>query len=162
MVPVDQVSLFPPEDRRRLRFVNGQVVDESDHIYDIRAAIESLPWQTPLPSSGAPHQYVVLRRSIAAAFDVLACAIARSPDSYLAYHRVDQGARPIEWDGPPWAEHGSPWPPGYVVQPNGSHTYHPELDPRRRYQCTGCGRRIFFEPNWPCRRCGTVAPTEMP
>jgi len=199
--------------RPRLRVEDGEVRDESGRVYDIRDAIEALPWTTALPSSGAPHQYCVLNRSPVEAWDVLATAIARHPDSYLALHRgykkpqrywefegrrywrtsagsraggitmmlnrcllesdtprrVDQGARPIEWDGPPWLEYGSPWPPGWIYEGpgagnpnNNGWVYHLELDARQHYRCVGCGERFFWTPGRPCRRCGTHAPEVIP
>ena len=46
--------------------------------------------------------------------------------------RVDQGARPIPWEGPPWDVYGSAWPAWYVRGPDGVYRYDPSLDPYRR------------------------------
>jgi hypothetical protein len=73
-------------DRLRLHVEDGQVVDETGRAYDVREAVDALPWQTALASSGSAHQYCVLRKSPVEAWDVLATAIAQHPDSYLAYH----------------------------------------------------------------------------
>lgn len=34
-------------------------------------------------------------------------------DSAEPPRRIDAGAVPIDWDGPPWDLYGSPWPPGW-------------------------------------------------
>jgi hypothetical protein len=73
--------------------------------------------------------------------------------------RVDQGAKPAVWVGPPWLEDGSPWPPGYIEE-NGRHVYYPRLDPRQHYRCADCGHRMFWEPGRTCSRCGTQAPID--
>ncbi len=183
----------------RLHIESGEVRDDTGRPYDVGEAIETVPWVTALPSSGAPHQYAVDRRCLTVAWDVLICAISKHPDGYRGYHRgyqrptrywefeghrywqtastayggftrmlnrcrldsdtprrVDQGAKPIAWVGPPWLEYGSPWPPGYIVEA-GRHVYHRELDPRAQYRCADCGRRMYWEPHRPCPRCGTPA-----
>ena len=54
----------------------------------MREAIERLPWRSALPADGmAPHQYVILGRCPADAWDVLAAAVRDHPDSYDAYFR---------------------------------------------------------------------------
>ncbi len=50
-------------------------------------------------------------------------------DSVEPPRRVDEGAQPIPWDGPPWEPIGSPWPAGFERQPDGQYAYRPELDP---------------------------------
>jgi hypothetical protein len=74
------------QDRLRLHVEDGQVRDDAGRVYDVREAVDALPWQTALASSGSPHQYVVQRKSPIEAWDVLATAIAQHPDSFLAYH----------------------------------------------------------------------------
>lgn len=78
-------------------------------------------------------------------------------DSVEAPRRVDQGAKPQPWVGPPWALKGSPWPPGYVEAAPGQWVYRSDLDPRRGFVCAGCGRRYWLTaPERPCPRCGAV------
>ena len=78
-------------------------------------------------------------------------------DSVEPPRRVDQGAKPIPWDGPPWAPYGSPWPPGYVEDSPGRWVYRPSLDPRRGYRCRECAHRYWLSvPDRPCPRCATV------
>ncbi|MFV2064576.1 MAG: hypothetical protein ACC726_13860, partial [Chloroflexota bacterium] len=144
----------------------------------------------------AAHQYVILGKCPADAWDVLDAAIRDDPESYDAYfrgypfpmhywefeqrrywrtsargsvhmlnrcaldsveppRRVDAGAEPIEWDGPPWAPKGTPWPPGYVPGDGPSHmggmVYRRELDPRADFPCTACGITYFlYEADRPC------------
>jgi len=85
-------------------------------------------------------------------------------DSVEPPRRVDQGAKRIPWDGPPWAPYGSPWPPGYVEISPGEWVYRSNLDPRRGFECRGCAHRYWLSvPNRPCPRCGTVprAPADI-
>ncbi|MBA3688379.1 MAG: hypothetical protein H0W81_06095 [Chloroflexi bacterium] len=78
-------------------------------------------------------------------------------DSVEPPRRVDQGAGPKQWEGPPWAPNGSPWPPGYVELDPGRWVYRAELDPRRGFLCAGCGRRYWLSaPERPCPRCGVI------
>lgn len=78
-------------------------------------------------------------------------------DSVEPPRRVDQGAKPVRWQGPPWAPHGSPWPPGYVEVGLGKWVYRSDLDPRRRYVCGACARRYWLSaPDRPCPRCGAT------
>jgi len=78
-------------------------------------------------------------------------------DSVEPPRRADHGAKPIAWNGPPWAPYGSPWPPGYVEISPGEWVYRSELDPRRGYRCPGCAHRYWLSvPNRPCPRCGTI------
>ena len=51
-------------------------------------------------------------------------------DSVEPPRRVADGARPLQWDGPPWATNGSPWPPGFVEEKDGRWVYHAVADPR--------------------------------
>lgn len=77
-------------------------------------------------------------------------------DSVEPPRRVDQGAKAMPWEGPPWAPYGSPWPPGYVEVSPGQWVYRSELDPRRGYVCRGCAHRYWLSvPDRPCARCGT-------
>ena len=79
-------------------------------------------------------------------------------DSVEPPRRVDAGARPIAWDGPPWAPFGSPWPPGFVEVEPGQWAYRSEQDPRRGYVCRQCGAPYWLSsPQRPCPRCGNVA-----
>jgi len=81
-------------------------------------------------------------------------------DSVEPPRRVDQGAKRIPWDGPPWAPNGSPWPPGYI-EVGGKWVYRRELDPRRGFTCAGCGRSYWLSaPDRPCPRCGRVAESQ--
>lgn len=73
--------------------------------------------------------------------------------------RVDEGAEPIDWHGPPWAPDGTPWPPGYVPGPGPAHmrgqVYRAEEDPRAGFRCVACGITYWlYEPARPCPRCG--------
>lgn len=78
-------------------------------------------------------------------------------NSVEAPRRIDQGAKPIPWEGPPWAPYGSPWPPGYFENSPGEWVYRPSLDPRRAHHCSGCAHRYWLSvPDRPCPRCGTV------
>ena len=82
-------------------------------------------------------------------------------DSVEPPRRVDEGAKPIVWDGPPWAPNGTPWPPGYVPGPGPVHmrgmTYRKDLDPRAGFECQGCGIEYWlYEPGRPCPRCGSA------
>jgi hypothetical protein len=80
-----------------------------------------------------------------------------TPDSVEPPRRVDQGAKPMKWDGPPWAPYGSPWPPGYVEVEPGTWVYRSDRDSRRRYPCASCGRRYWLtDPDRPCPRCGNA------
>jgi hypothetical protein len=153
-----------------------RVVDrDSGEVYDLTEAIERVPWVNE-KMYPPPHQYVVLGRCPIDAWDILATAIAKRTDSYLAYfrgyrrpnryldfkgrrywrtsaankgglthmlnrawfadaespRRVDQGAKPIDWEGPPWDVFGSPWPAWYVPGPDGVYRYDRSLDPYRR------------------------------
>lgn len=77
-------------------------------------------------------------------------------DSVEPPRRVDEGAKPIAWDGPPWAPYGSPWPPGYVEVAPGRWAYESKLDPRRGYACASCSRPYWLSsPERPCPHCGT-------
>ncbi len=85
-------------------------------------------------------------------------------DSVEPPRRVDQGARPLPWDGPPWAPQGSPWPPGYSSDGRGRHRYDPALDWRKDYRCRACGKRFYPSPfDRPCPKCGLAAqaPSEL-
>jgi len=79
-------------------------------------------------------------------------------DSVEPPRRVTDGAKPLPWDGPPWAPNGSPWPPGYVeVGPN-RWVYRAAVDPRRGYVCTSCRRAYWLStPERPCPNCGRVS-----
>ena len=86
-------------------------------------------------------------------------------DSVEPPRRVDEGARPIEWEGPPWAPNGSSWPPGYVPGPGPAHmkgmVYRSELDPRAAFPCADCGiTYLLYEPERPCPRCGRAPDAE--
>jgi hypothetical protein len=72
------MSVSPLED--------GDVVDSAGNIYDLREAIEHIPWVTATRYP-PPHQYVVLSRCPTGPWDVLWTAIRDNPDSYLAYFR---------------------------------------------------------------------------
>lgn len=77
-------------------------------------------------------------------------------DSVEPPRRVDQGAQPIDWEGPPWAPFGTPWPSGYVEE-RGRMVYRKELDDRVGFRCTRCGRPYYLSvPDRPCPRCGHV------
>ena len=76
-------------------------------------------------------------------------------DSVEPPRRVDDGARPIPWLGPPWAPYGSPWPPGYV-EVGGRWVYRPELDPRRNFKCPHCSHSYWRTAHGrPCPHCGS-------
>ena len=76
-------------------------------------------------------------------------------DSMEPPRRVDQGAKTIPWEGPPWAPSGSCWPPGYEEVAPGRWVYNAGLDSRRTYKCTACGARYYRAPeDQPCPRCG--------
>lgn len=75
-------------------------------------------------------------------------------DSVEPPRRVDQGAQPIEWQGPPWAPFGSPWPPGYE-EVSGKWVYSESRDWRAGYHCSACGTKYRPIPDdGPCPRCG--------
>lgn len=75
-------------------------------------------------------------------------------DSVEPPRRVNQGAQPIEWEGPPWAPIGSPWPPGYE-EINGKWVYNEASDWRRQYRCGTCGQKYMPIPDdRPCPHCG--------
>jgi len=79
-------------------------------------------------------------------------------DSVEPPRRVDEGAEPMDWEGPPWAPNGTPWPPGFVPGPGPSHmrgmVYRKEDDPRQGFPCRSCGRSFWlYEPERPCPRC---------
>jgi hypothetical protein len=77
-------------------------------------------------------------------------------DSVEPPRRVDQGAQPLPWDGPPWAPNGSAWPPGYIEERPGQWVYHRDPDPRMR-ACDACGTSFMRSPSdRPCPRCGRV------
>jgi proteasome lid subunit RPN8/RPN11 len=79
-----------------IRLVDGQFIDEAGETYDLRDAIEEIPWVTAkMYAATAPHQYVVLGRCPTLAWDVLATAISRHPDSYLGFWRGYR--RPIRY-----------------------------------------------------------------
>ena len=76
-------------------------------------------------------------------------------DSVEPPRRVSDGAVALQWDGPPWALKGEPWPPGYVEDGDGRWVYHREVDPRQGYICTACGRAYWLSaPERPCPNCG--------
>ncbi len=80
-------------------------------------------------------------------------------DSVEPPRRVDQGAEPVDWSGPPWAPNGTAWPTGYVRGPGPAHyrgmVYDPEKDPRAGFPCKACGiTYLLYEPSRPCPRCG--------
>jgi hypothetical protein len=62
------------------------LVDASGRPYSLADAIDEIPWITA-KMYPPPHQYVVFGRCPVEAWDVLATAIAKHPDSYLAYFR---------------------------------------------------------------------------
>ena len=75
------------------------VVDSDGEVFDIREAIDLIPWvnATMYPP---PHQYVVQRHCPAIPWMVLAMAIAKHPASYLAYFRgYAKPNRYLEIDG---------------------------------------------------------------
>lgn len=72
-------------------------------------------------------------------------------DSVEPPRRVADGAGPLEWDGPPWALNGSPWPPGYAEDEHGRWVYRAADDPRHGYICTSCQRTYWLSaPDRPC------------
>lgn len=76
-------------------------------------------------------------------------------DSVEPPRRVADGAKPLPWDGPPWAPNGSPWPPGYVQDENGRWVYQAAADSRRGYVCASCQRTYWLSaPERPCPHCG--------
>ena len=81
--------------------------------------------------------------------------------------RVDDGAVPIPWKGPPWLGRGSPWPPGWIKSSgpgprHGEYVYRVELDTRKNYRCHVCGRKFYWYASRPCPWCRTVASEEQP
>lgn len=72
--------------RVRVKMRNGWIVDDTDQIYDVGEAITAVPWITARQYP-PPHQYVIFGRCPPLAWDVLACAVAKHPESYLAYFR---------------------------------------------------------------------------
>lgn len=82
-------------------------------------------------------------------------------DSVEPPRRVADGALPLDWEGPPWAPNGTPWPPGYVVADGPAHmrgrVYRRDADPRAGFFCSSCGFAYWlYEPSRPCPRCATV------
>ena len=76
-------------------------------------------------------------------------------DSVEPPRRVDQDAKQIAWQGPPWALFGSPWPPGYVEIAPGRFRYDRDQDWCQNHRCTQCGVRFFLSaPERPCPHCG--------
>lgn len=84
-----------------IRLVDGEFVDEAGNSHDLRAAIEEIPWVTAkMYAATAAHEYVVFGRCPILAWDVLATAIAKHPDSYLGFWRgYKRPMRYFEWDG---------------------------------------------------------------
>jgi hypothetical protein len=85
-------------------------------------------------------------------------------DSVESRRRVADGAEPIDWQGPPWAPFGSPWPPGWVAGPGPEGlVYRRDCDPRQDYPCRCCGHLYGLHTNdRPCPTCsGVPEPREV-
>jgi hypothetical protein len=82
------------DERLRLRVADGRVVSDTGEFYDLREAIEQVPW-VKAKMYPPPHEYVVFGRCPTLPWEVVSCAIAKDPDSYLAYFRGYQ--RPMRY-----------------------------------------------------------------
>ena len=87
----------PPEKQStplklHLEFHHWQVVDvDTGEVYDVAAAAARIPWMKfrgeTVPPTMPAHWYVVLGQCADVDWDILAFAIAKHPESYLAYFR---------------------------------------------------------------------------
>ena len=80
------------EKRESLAFRGRRVVNvDSGDVYDVAAAAARIPWVKfrgeTVPPTMPAHWYVVLGRCADVDWNVLAFAIAKHPESYLAYFR---------------------------------------------------------------------------